>query len=464
MESQLSFICIRQHTFLDQKYVLQLLPTKITLNQIGKEPKYIIELELHNTISWQLNQMNQLISFSIMWNNIEKQFHSTHEDLLKLRQTIKNKIMYKTVRHLYKPMQQLGEGNFDEVYLCIDRINGNSFEIKCLAKNQFEDSITRIHNEISCLTKIKSEYVQNLHEVFNGENTVYLIQEYLEGVNLYELIMNVALDRTQILIIMKQLITAVRDIHSYNIMHRDIKPINIVFKNKDSIEGLKLTEFHLAVHIDPSQDLRICGTPGYAAPEKFKDSYNEKVDLFSVGCIFFKLVTTRDLFPGKTSNEILKMNKNCNIDFKILQLYKLTPEETDLLINLLEIDPEKRISAEAALSHPYFQCDIIQHDQQQLAKKKSIQGPTNGERSNNLLQKEINEIEKNPEELQVDQESPRISVIPNFKVLKKDSQIQSSQVVRKNSKLKKSETQEYSQLNFNKSKFQARNSVHQTIV
>ncbi|CAD8105821.1 unnamed protein product [Paramecium sonneborni] len=467
MESQLSFNCIRQHTFLDQKYVLKLLPTKITLNQIGKKPKYIIDLKLHNTISWHLNQMNQLASFSIIWNNIEKQFHSGHEDLFKLRQNIKNKIMFQHVQHLYKPMQQLGEGNFDEVYLCIDRINSNSYEIKCIAKNQFEDSITRIHNEISCLTNIKSDYVQHLHEVFNGENTVYLIQEYLEGVNLYELIMNVALNRTQILIIMKQLIIAVRDIHSRNIMHRDIKPTNIVFKNKDSIEGLKLTEFHLAVYIDPSQELRVCGTPGYAAPEKFKDSYNEKVDLFSVGCIFFKLVTSRDLFPGKTSNEILRMNKICNIDFKILQLYKLSNEEKDLLINLLEIDPEKRISAEAALSHPYFQCQNIQLDQQQLTKTKSIQGSTtttSTERCNNLFQKEINEIEKHLDELQVDHESPHISAIPTFKVLKKDFQIQLSQIIRKNSKLKKSETQEYNQLCFKNSKFQPRNSVHQTIV
>ncbi|CAD8097550.1 unnamed protein product [Paramecium primaurelia] len=464
MESQLSFICIRQHTFFDQKYILQLHPTKITLTQIGKDPKYIIELDLHNTISWQLNQMNQITSFSIIWNNMEKQFQSTHEELLKLRQTIRNKIMYKSVSELYKPMQQLGEGNFDEVYLCIDRINGSSYEIKCLAKNQFEDSITRIHNEISCLINIRSDYVQSLHEVYNGENTVYLIQEYLEGANLYELIMNVTLDRTQILIIMKQLLTAVRDIHSSNIMHRDIKPTNIVFKNKDSIEGLKLTEFDLAVLIDPSQDLRVCGTPGYAAPEKFKDSYNEKVDLFSVGCIFFKLVTTRDLFPGKTSNEILKLNKICNIDLKILQLYKLTPEEINLLTNLLEIDPEKRISAEAALSHPYFQCNITHNDEQQLTKKKSIQGIPPGERINNLLQKEINEIEKYPDELQVDHESPHISAIPNFKVLKKDSQIQTSQIIRKSTKLKKSETQEYSQLNFNQSRFKARNSVQQTIV
>ncbi|CAK60031.1 unnamed protein product (macronuclear) [Paramecium tetraurelia] len=463
MESQLSFICIRQHTFFDQKYVLQLLSTKITLSQIGKDPKYIIELDLNYTISWQLNQMKQLTSFSIIWNNMEKQFQSSHEDLFKLRQIIRNRIMYSSVSQLYKPMHQLGEGNFDEVYLCIDMINGSSYEIKCLAKNQFEDSITRIHNEISCLINIRSDYVQNLHEVFNGENTVYLIQEYLEGANLYELIMNVALDKTQILIIMKQLITAVRDIHSSNIMHRDIKPTNIVFKNKDSLEGLKLTEFDLAVPINPSQDLRVCGTPGYAAPEKFKDSYNEKVDLFSIGCIFFKL-QSQYLFPGKTSNEILRLNKICNIDLKILQLYKLTPEEIDLLKNLLEIDPEKRISAETALSHPYFQSDITHNDEQQLAKKKSIQGPTPGERSNKPLQKEINEIEKYPDELQVDHESPHISAIPNFKVLKKDSQIPTNQTIRKSSKLKKSETQEYAQLNFNKSRFQARNSVQQTIV
>ncbi|CAD8128169.1 unnamed protein product [Paramecium sonneborni] len=197
---------------------------------------------------------------------------------------------------------------------------------------------------------------------------------------------------------------------------------------------------------------------------KFKDSYNEKVDLFSVGSIIhfyaFNLyvlqirVTTRDLFPGKTSDEILRMNKIYNIDFKILQLYKLTPEETDLLINLLEIDPEKRISVEAALSHPYFQCDMINNKWLQRNQDKDLQW----KRSNYLLQKEISEIEKHPEKFSVDQKSPSI------KVLKKDSQIQLSQKVRKSSKLKKSVTQEYTQLTFSKSKFQARNSVHQTIV
>jgi serine/threonine protein kinase len=72
-------------------------------------------------------------------------------------------------------------------------------------------------------------------------------------------------------------------------MHRDIKPTNVIFKNKDSIEGLKITDFHLAIPIDPNIDLRVCGTPGYAAPEKFNEVYNEKVDIFSIGCIFFKL-------------------------------------------------------------------------------------------------------------------------------------------------------------------------------
>lgn len=55
------------------------------------------------------------------------------------------------------------------------------------------------------------------------------------------------------------------------------------------------------------------------------------------------------MFPGKTSHEIFRMNKKCNIDFKILQLYKLTENEMNLLKDLLELDPERRISAQAAL-------------------------------------------------------------------------------------------------------------------
>ena len=64
------------------------------------------------------------------------------------------------------------------------------------------------------------------------------------------------------------------------------------------------------------------------------------------------------------------MNKKCNIDFKILQLYKLTENEINLLKDLLELDPERRISAQAALQHPYFDFDDLQ-----LEKKKSISAP-----------------------------------------------------------------------------------------
>ncbi|CAD8097302.1 unnamed protein product [Paramecium sonneborni] len=461
MESQLKFICIRQHMFLDQKYVLLLLPNKITLSQFGKEPKYIIQLELGNIISWQLNQQNFLISFGLPWNGVEKLFHSTHEDLMKLRQAIKNRIMFKTVHQLYKPLSQLGGSNQDELYLCSDLINKKQFEIKCHSKNQFEDSMSRIYNEIQCLNKIKSEYVQSLHEVFIGENTVYLIQEHLEGVNLYELLQRVTFDKTQILIIMKQLLNAVRDIHSQNIMHRDIKPTNIVFQNKDSLEGLKLIDFHLAVPITPKINYKICGTPGYAAPEKFKDYYDEKVDIFSIGCIFFKLVTTRDLFSGKTLNDILKINKICKIDFQILQIYKLSQNELSLLKNLLEIDPQKRISAQDALSHPYFNKDDNLEDQR-LIKQQSLSASSFLERSNGLFQASINEIQKNFEEFFVDEELPQICAVPNFKVLMKDSIISNLQI-RKKSKLKKSETLEYPQLNL-ANNFQTRKSVQQTIV
>lgn len=69
------------------------------------------------------------------------------------------------------------------------------------------------------------------------------------------------------------------------------------------------------------------------------------------------MLTNRDLFSGKTTSEILKLNKACNIDFSVLQLYKLSNFEIDFLKKLLEINPIKRISAEDALQHDYFMED-----------------------------------------------------------------------------------------------------------
>ena len=79
-----------------------------------------------------------------------------------------------------------------------------------------------------------------------------------------------------------------------------------------------------------------CGTPGYLAPEVFDNIFTDKCDIFSAGCVFYKLLTKRELFIGKTKSEVIRLNKQCRVDFEILKIHKITNEEEELLKGLLE--------------------------------------------------------------------------------------------------------------------------------
>lgn len=88
-------------------------------------------------------------------------------------------------------------------------------------------------------------------------------------------------------------------LHKEGIIHRDIKTENLVLGKANDLESLKVIDFGLATKIN-APNKQLCGTPGFISPEMFVDRYpyNCKVDVFSMGAIFYKLVTRRSLFTG----------------------------------------------------------------------------------------------------------------------------------------------------------------------
>ncbi len=110
---------------------------------------------------------------------------------------------------------------------------------------------------------------------------------------------------------MFNLLTAVHHMHSLNIIHRDLKPDNILLRNSNSITELLIADFGLATVLDfHSQMFKRCGTPGYVAPEilAYKDGntfYNTKCDIFSLGVIFFVLLTGKKLFNADDQKQII---------------------------------------------------------------------------------------------------------------------------------------------------------------
>ncbi len=163
--------------------------------------------------------------------------------------------------------------------------------------------------------------------------------------------------------------------HSRNIMHRDLKPENILFRYTDKYQCV-IADYGLAEFADSEEYLFVrCGTPGYVAPEvinikDMKTKYTPACDVFSLGLIFHLLLFGKSLFKGKTYNEILNQNRSCTYDLEAAEYQKVDELSMDLLKKMLKTNPEERITAEQALSHPYFKDDYFdEKKKEQLGNK-----------------------------------------------------------------------------------------------
>ena len=120
-----------------------------------------------------------------------------------------------------------------------------------------------------------------------------MVMELLRGRDLYNYVkLNPKLPESQIFEIFIQILKGVYFLHAEGgVFHRDIKPDNILFEEAMNISSLKITDFSLAEFINPPKKFTIqCGTPGFMAPEILNgEHYNEKVDIFSMGCILYLL-------------------------------------------------------------------------------------------------------------------------------------------------------------------------------
>jgi len=266
----------------------------------------------------------------------------------------------------FNTIKMIGKGSFARVYLVENKESKMRYAVKAFSKEYLlsqpkgKDSLI---NEIEIMQKLKHPYIMNLEEVHESKNSIYLVLELLEGGELLNYISHKeGLTIHDYSRVMKCILEALAYMADKKIMHRDLKPDNMILKEKNKLEfcTLKLVDFGLAtVHDIPEYLFKRCGTPGFVAPEVINAPSNEnihytpKCDVFSAGVIFYILLTERSPFDGKSFKEILQKNKQCKIDLKHAKLKK-NKVALDLLMRMLDVDPERRISARDALGHKFF--------------------------------------------------------------------------------------------------------------
>jgi serine/threonine protein kinase len=210
--------------------------------------------------------------------------------------------------------------------------------------------------EAEILQNLDHEAIIELADVFPTEEGPALVLRFAAGGDLYGVVeKRGSLKEGDAKIVMFRLLMALAYCHENGIWHRDVKLENL-FLMADGLDSVVLGDFGYAIDITETPfDWRFLGSPQYAAPEIWQRTvYSEKVDMWSAGVTLFAMVAGR--FPYEI---VTRMEHSC-IAAWMESLHAegcvpiVSPECNDLLFKMLCMDPETRISAQDALSHPWF--------------------------------------------------------------------------------------------------------------
>ncbi|KFY58031.1 hypothetical protein V496_06262 [Pseudogymnoascus sp. VKM F-4515 (FW-2607)] len=283
----------------------------------------------------------------------------------------------------FQQLEKLGEGTYATVFKGRNRQTGELVALKEIHLDSEEGTPSTAIREISLMKELKHPNILSLHDVIHTESKLMLVFEYMDT-DLKRYMDTTgdrgALNPVTIKSFMHQLLKGIDFCHTNRVLHRDLKPQNLLINAKGQ---LKLGDFGLAraFGIPVNTFSNEVVTLWYRAPDVLLGSrtYNTSIDIWSAGCIMAEMYTGRPLFPGTTNEDQLvrifrimgtpserswpgisqfsEYKPNLQVfntqDLRAI-LPQIDPSGIDLLQRMLQLRPELRVSAHDALQHPWF--------------------------------------------------------------------------------------------------------------
>eukprot|EP01015_Nassula_variabilis_P025207 TRINITY_DN488_c0_g1_i23.p1 TRINITY_DN488_c0_g1~~TRINITY_DN488_c0_g1_i23.p1 ORF type:complete len:558 (+),score=114.53 TRINITY_DN488_c0_g1_i23:107-1780(+) len=299
--------------------------------------------------------------FKIMKNNMEQEYFVNNKQQFEAFYGQLRKYCINTdFDNQYEMVSMVGQGSTANVYVAVNKQDQKKYAVKSfnkqivLSEQKGRESLV---NEINIIRQLSHQNVCQIHEVHETSQNIFMVMELMTGGDIFNNFswkFNESLAKQAFRMILEGL----NELHSKGIMHRDIKPENVLVKSNDEFI-VKVSDFGLAAYVNEPKHLYTkCGTPGFIAPEVFKGNekqYDEKCDIYSAGIIFFTCLFQRVPFYGDSSKEVYFKNKEGQINFEVEKQQNINPLGIDLVKKMLEKDPKKRLSAQEALQHEFFQ-------------------------------------------------------------------------------------------------------------
>jgi len=261
----------------------------------------------------------------------------------------------KSIKENYDFGDELGRGGFSVVKKAVRKDNGEVYAVKIIEKNQSEEELALLQREIDIMQKLDHKNIISLKEVYDEQETIYLVMELVQGGELFDQIVSRGTySEADAANIVRQILEAVEYMHENGIAHRDLKPENLLCSG-DEHNTIKVTDFGLSKDFGSACLRTSCGTPDYVAPEVLRGQpYDNSVDVWSIGVITYILLCGFPPFYGNTDQQIFEKILKVDYDFPSPDWDQISAEAKEFIRKILVHDPTKRPNAAEALDSDWI--------------------------------------------------------------------------------------------------------------
>src|SRR6185437_4192886 len=242
----------------------------------------------------------------------------------------------RVIKGRYKLIDELGRGSFATVYIARDTKNNRIYAIKVMHFEFADDGelLARFQREAHILLQLSDPHIVRIFDYGDDNDLHYIVMDYIDGQNLkYHTLTHGPMEPLRALDYAQQISEGLDTAYKHGVVHRDIKPQNIVINSKDAV---KITDFGLARSretVTLTQSNVFMGTAYYIPPEQAESgrSADTRSDLYSVAAVLFEMLTGRPPFEGETAVDIVVKHMNEKVP-SICRLRPDLPIEMDLFM------------------------------------------------------------------------------------------------------------------------------------
>lgn len=303
----------------------------------------------------------------------------------------------------YKIIKSIGEGGMANVYLAWDTILEREVAVKILRGDLADDEkfVRRFQREANSASSLRHPNIVEMYDVGEDNGKYFIVMEYVDGKTLKSLIKKRgALNLTEAMDIMMQLTSGIACAHDSYIIHRDIKPQNVLILEDGRV---KITDFGIAMALNSNeltQTNSVMGSVHYLPPEQASGNGSTiKSDIYSLGILMFELLTGRVPFKGENAVEIaIKHMKNqipsvCNINPEIPQSVE------NIILKACAKNPKNRYDSVAEMYEDLKTClDPLRFEEKRIVYQYPEHNTDESKVINKLESREIKNKDINSEE------------------------------------------------------------------